>query len=244
MKSIILILLVTISCSCSNKKFSNSLSVNSKSFSELNDMRKLKGKVKSIIEKHYSVSGEKKDSLSYTNGVKYNKNGSISEILTDTSWLKIFPKYDENNNEIESSFTDQDGNVIKQFFTYDKNGNNIEDRNEFSIRTFEYDGKGNIVTEITTNKGKQASSSKYSYDSKNNITEVVFYNSASSFKSKHTYEYDVNGNIIKDTFFDTPEHAESFRKYTYLEFDKNGNWKKRIEESKFPNLTEREISYY
>lgn len=243
MKKTTLFLISTAFFSCANKEIHNGLSVNSKSINFINDKTKMNGDIKSIQDKHYDVIEESKINLTYSNGVKYNKFGSIVGVLNDGVWLDMSIKYNDNHNEIETSFF-IDNSLVKNNYSYDENGNNTLDESEFKKRVFEYDDKMNLIKEEKYDEKHLVSIYKYNYDSKGNIIEENVFTEENVFKSKHKYKYDNKGNVTEDSFFDTPEHEANTRKYTYEVFDFKGNWTKRIEKSNYPEIIKREIIYY
>ena len=71
------------------------------------------------------------------------------------------------------------------------------------------------------------------------------YNSDGSLRSKDTYKYDEKGNKIEENMYNSDGSLRS--KYTYkYEFDKQGNWIKKIEfKDGIPEyILERQYEYY
>jgi hypothetical protein len=109
-----------------------------------------------------------------------------------------------------------------------------------------YDYKGNKIEENSYNSdGSLDSKWTYKYDDKGNQIELNSYNSDGSLSIKWTYKYDDKGNKIEENSYNSDGSLIS--KWTFIyEFDKQGNWIKRIDfKNEIPEfILEREYEYY
>lgn len=141
--------------------------------------------------------------------------------------LAISKKYDEKGNVIEGCMYHSDGSLkIKDIYKYDEKGNMIE--------RYRYNSDGNLNHK-----------SIYKYDEKGNEVEWCLYNSDGSLEVKYTHKYNEKGNKIEDCEYNSDSSLKV--KYTYkYEFDKQGNWIKKISfKNNIPSsIWERRYEYY
>ena len=136
-------------------------------------------------------------------------------------------KYDEKGNEIEYNGYNSDGSLdFKYTYKYDEKRNKIEENS--------YHSDGSLARKWT-----------YKYNEKGNKIEGNEYNSDGSLDSKWTNKYDEKGNEIEYNGYNSDGSLNSKKTYKY-QFDKQGNWIKRIE---FTNgipeyILERQYEYY
>jgi hypothetical protein len=85
----------------------------------------------------------------------------------------------------------------------------------------------------------------YKYDEKGNMIEKNEYDSDGSLDRKETYKYDEKGNKIEKNEYDSDGSLDRKETYQY-EYDKAGNWIKKIEfrNEKPVYIYEREYEYY
>lgn len=85
--------------------------------------------------------------------------------------------------------------------------------------------------ENTTEIGPILHKSQWKYNEKDQEVEYSYYFIYPNLTSKTTSEYDDNGNLIKQTRFNSDGSIEETLSYTY-EYDFNKNWtkKNRIQE--------------
>lgn len=138
-------------------------------------------------------------------GVDYSE-----ERYADRSFISNLTEYeydDAGRKTIETIYyIDYYGDTQTQLridFEYDEAGNEIRRTSyyyEYGYEVFcsEYDGEGNIVSEITYSDYFE-SISEYKYDEKGNIVRIIHYNTDGSVSSdvEYKYEYDGKGNVTK-----------------------------------------------
>ena len=175
----------------------------------------------------------------------YNSDGSLAR-----KWTY---KYDEKGNIIEGNEYYSDGSLdSKNTYKYDEKGNKLEGNSynsEGSLdskNTYKYDEKGNKLEGNSYNsEGSLDSKWTYKYDEKGNEIEGNGYNSDGSLEFKYTAKYDEKGNKTQVNDYNSDGSLNSKKTYKY-QFDKQGNWIKRIE---FTNgipeyILERQYEYY
>jgi hypothetical protein len=154
--------------------------------------------------------------------------------------------YDNQNNiiKIEYSFGKQiiferpSNFIIKEFHVYKNQNKTLEiiyylnKKNEI-VKTYWYNDSGNVVNGFTNN-----------YDNNGNkIESAILTSSGEKFDIKKM-KYDAHGNVIEEySVFST-----GYNKYQFLyEFDKKGNWIKKItldlKENLIHSITIRKIIY-
>jgi hypothetical protein len=194
------------------------------------------------IKYKYDLKGNEIEKCIYKRGniivekkiFQYNSNNDIIEenCFDSNNKLssKIKYKYDIKGNKIEESNYNSDGSLFKKTTSeYDINNREIETNfyqpnNESEYvnqkNTHKYDGKGNLIE------------SKYCADDGLNC-------------STSTFKHNENGDIIEHTDFSLSNMKVSLNSYKF-EYDKNGNWIKKIifynDEPK--TIIERKIKYY
>jgi hypothetical protein len=228
----ILIILMFSLCYCALKKDKNSLTKDN-----------IKGRVSTLTESHYSAIerfGEtQKGGLEYKYIYKYDTNGNQIEVngysnipgIIDGRERKTIYKYDTNGNKIEESWYDPDGSLsLITIFKYDSRGNQIEANC--------YNSDGSLLISRST----------YKYDSRGNKIEdnFCFPYPVCDSGDKYTFKYDSRGNQIEENRYNSDGSLEYKHTFKYDEYDKTGNWVRKI---KFRNdkplvITERKIEYY
>ena len=168
-------------------------------------------------------------------------------------------EYDKDGNKTEWNRYNLDGSLDKKStYKYDEKGNRIEKNsynsdgsystvNNFDGKsTYKYDEKGNITERVLRSDSAQEKR-KYTskYDEKGNKIENNRYNSDGSLSFKYTSKYDEKGNKIENNEYNSDGSLDKKKTYEY-EYDKQGNWIKRIE---FTNgipeyILERQYEYY
>jgi hypothetical protein len=255
----ILIILMFSLCYCALKKDKNSLTKDN-----------IKGRVSTLTESHYSAIerfGEtQKGGLEYKYIYKYDTNGSQIELNgynSDGSSRggKYTSKYDAKGNQIEVNGYSNipgiiDGRERKTIYKYDTNGNKIEeswydpDGSLSLITIFKYDSRGNQIEANCYNSDGSLliSRSTYKYDSRGNKIEdnFCFPYPVCDSGDKYTFKYDSRGNQIEENRYNSDGSLEYKHTFKYDEYDKTGNWVRKI---KFRNdkplvITERKIEYY
>jgi hypothetical protein len=214
--------------------------------------------------KIYNEKGNKTDWFVYVKSTeKYQKHtykyidtlGKMEENLYrpdgSLDWKYIY-KFDDKGNQIEESWYAPDGRLCKKsIYKYDDKNNGIE--------TNHYNADGDLVCKYiykNDDRGKQNEESKFSsggflfwkriykYDDKGLLIETNEYKTDGRLKLSITYKYDNKENQIEITEYKTDGNLEYRRTYTY-EYDKVGNWIKRINKiGKEYSILIREITYY
>jgi len=158
----------------------------------------------------------------------FNKDGSLN--------YNLIYKYDENRNITSSSYYKPNGNLSYEYtHKYDANGNKKEsftynsDRILWKQNTYKYDELGNEI-ECNWYKKDNTLDSKniYKYNERGDIIETNSFNKNGSLKYRITYKFDLNGNEVESKFFNSDGSLKNHKVYKY-NYDKNGNWIKRIE---------------
>lgn len=234
----------------------------------------LKGKVKTINAIEYSVSMEVSDNfgeiqpskknISYSNffdtagnTIEYNRYYAGGGLI-----VKNIYKYDSIGNSIEmNSFDERIISIEKTTFIHDTDNNvteNIILKPNGSLKekwTFRYDVKGNKIEEKHfDSKEKQIFHLALFYDSIGRQIENKSFTSNGILISSETFAYDNNNNIIESTYSESSNLGTQKLGFAY-EFDKNGNWIKRIlyrkgvmtnnRKNNVPiSITTRNIEYY
>ena len=138
----------------------------------------------------------------------YHGNGNVS--------LRTVCKYDETGHLIESVEYNHSGDIIdKSTYAYDEAGNEIECVEYFGDELYRR--------------------TEYEYDTAGKLVGYTVYNGNGDMcgYQTHTYEYDEEGNVMKDVTFgyDTANADSSMGSWHYsyeYQYDKAGNMVKRI----------------
>ena len=236
MKYLIILFVALIAQSCSNEKIENDWTRDN-----------LQGKVLSLSEFSY----EAKDRFGNIEKGKFKRYDWENDFYLDSDFQI---KYDEKGNkDVLNIYSHIDRQVIAKYvYQYDEKGN----MTEMNIRSkygslknkffYKYDENGNMTEENRYDSdGIKYGKDTYKYDEKGNKIEENMYNSDGSLRSKDTYKYDEKGNKIEENMYNSDGSLRS--KYTYkYEFDKQGNWIKKIEfKDGIPEyILERQYEYY
>jgi hypothetical protein len=187
---------------------------------------------------------------------KYNNNNNLVEREMYNFYgvlnSKETYKYNEIGKLIEIDvITGVDSILTKETYKYDIKGNLIErdgitDNNLHHTKEInKYDNKGNLVeNDWISSDGSLVFKWIFKYDNKKKLIERKnIYDK--EILLRQTYKYDNNGNEIEKNLYDPRNNRHTMETFKY-EFDKMGNWIKRID---FKNdtpkfLIEREIKYF
>ncbi len=163
---------------------------------------------------------------------EYDSTGNqVKELMFDSEGLMGYwtYKYDNNGYKIEKTGYLGDDFVERWIYEYDQDhkkikefmvGAELDNSQTEMVKTYEYDNKGRLISVLWTDpKTKITSVDKYKYNDKNDIIE----------------HYNKN---------DFQRGIEEIKFYKY-QYDKNGNWVKRIEyiNSSPTTMTKRKIEY-
>jgi hypothetical protein len=207
-----------------------------------NDLAKahLKGEVKSIVESYEPASKEAEPK--YKNFLAYNEDGNLVEgklYYNDSLIFNNVFVYDGKNKLVEKNIYNADSLQEKIRYSYSSSDN--------IAGSLDYNFKNKTVVKYI-----------YTYDNRNNITEIDGWNSIDSVKKtntlKNNYKYDDKDNVIEERHFDIKGnlvgkplstydgqgnliavdiYGQAFnrggQKFTYkYDFDKTGNWIKQM----------------
>ena len=199
-----------------------------------NDLTKynLKGKVKEVIEKEYSIKeafGETvKDELKRIhNKLEFDLKGNLKQKTyyrdSTISFYYIYV-YDRNGNNIEFSDYNKEGEIQwKSQTTYEEKGVMSESKS--------YD-RGDSLRWIT----------KYEYDNNDQLIKNSVYNLDGELQMYWVYEYDKEGNMIQITQKNAQE--DKIQKMTKRKYDLLGNITESITYDKEGKETSRYANVY
>lgn len=206
----------------------------------------IKGKVKTTVESEYEAvkvfsatsSGhfqeadlQKGDLLSkmVTN---YNEKGDETEKITyapdGAQKEKMTSKYDVRSNKTERICYAADGSFsAKYLIRYDKNGDETEKT-------------------LLTSGGTIKEKSIFTSDESGYKRIETVCNDRGAKISKKTWRYDDNGNVTDYKEYNAIDSLQTTWIYMYKEYDKTGNWTKRVGYKNFDaeNIVERALEYW
>jgi YD repeat-containing protein len=202
----------------------------------------LNGKVQSVKLLEYGTDDKLElGDLTSEKNIMFNDKGNVIE--EKDKYSSTIYRYDDKDNLIEEElkFSMSDTFFIRRY-VHDENGQPVE------CKTYMY----------PINKMDGMERYEYKYDEKGNISETIIYDkdgkiqtkailnesgkiiSGNFWGMKFSYEYDEKGNEIerKSVYATNDENVYS---YKYIDFDKNGNWTKRIVSSNNFDFETKEI---
>ena len=202
----------------------------------------------------------------------YNPDGSVNH--------KIIFKYDNKGLKTEKRPYNKDGNPFNYYkYSYNTFNQIISEiwfdysNNEIvQKKTFEYDEKGNLVTQTVYSPDNISAISKYNYDDlgrkfeynyydrngllkwirkynyddSNRLLENISIDSYSKEMTRKTgYKYDAFGNVNEESKYNSDSSLKERTVFEYY-YDKNNNWTKKITyKNEVPkSIIEREIIYF
>ncbi|MCG8794595.1 hypothetical protein [Tenacibaculum finnmarkense] len=245
----LLIIVILTAFSCNNQKEETDLT-----------KEKLKGRVKSYTEISYKAierfgkieKGERLKSIQ----IKYSNKGNKIETNHYNSYgslsSKHIYKYGNKGNKIEKSYYNSDGSLSsKHIYKYDNKGNKIEmsyyhsDGILKSKSIYKYDNKGNEIEMRYYVSDDLGFKSISKYDNKGNEVEMRYYDSGGNFDEEYYSKYDNKGNKIEMSSSNAFGKKSKYI-YKYDNFDKKGNWTKKITfKNEIPDdILEREFEYF
>ena len=252
--ALLVLFVALIAQSCSNEKIENDWTRDN-----------LQGKVLSYSEFSYEAKKrfgniEKGKRTYYGHNNKYDKNGNVTEQndynLDGSLRSKETYKYDENGNETEKNYYNSDGSLKRKYTSkYDEKGYKIEryqypysdGRIAGHTTIYKYDKNGNEIE--CDNCGFDGTAVDYKkthkYDEKGNKIESKGILDDGSLHFKRSFEYDENGNETERNSYNS-DGSLDYKYTSKYEFDKQGNWIKRIEfKDGIPTyILERQYEYY
>lgn len=206
------------------------------------------GKMK-MYEKRISVYDTKNNLIEYATGQgKYTYLYDTANHLIGTTGnngkFKTKNTLDNKGRVIEVFSTDEKGKLqIQSSYVYDDMNNKVENKEyrEGNIyETGKYKFENNKLIENSYYQGTKLSSKFiYKYNDKGKMIAEIEYYGDGKEGEKTLYQYDSDGNLIQYNSFG------GYNEYMKLgDFDKNGNWLKRIFTIKEePMIIERKIEY-
>ena len=111
---------------------------------------------------------------------------------------------------------------------------------------YQYDSKGFLCVRSDYKKDTLVYKETFKNDAKGNVLERTYYaTDCKSIDHVFIYEYDVNKNVIRKDYM-KPEGKLSMRYLYEYEYDKYGNWTRRIDSQNGKKLyvIERQLEYY
>ena len=166
--------------------------------------------------------------------VIYSEKGILSQISLTEDEEKTIAEFDTAGNcvkvsaydsgEVDSYETckyeyDLEGNLIKM---YSESDYDYDDEYDSWYKAYEYDSKNNI-TEIKICDANEElieyTTCKYEYDLEGNVIKESIYPNG-EFGWYHIYEYDLEGNVIKESSYGTDGELGNYQTY---EYDTKGN---------------------
>jgi hypothetical protein len=200
--------------SCTNVNIKNSLTE-----------QNLNGKVKSLTETTYTVDSSGK--------------------VTDSNFIeKIMYRFNSRGNKIEEIHYHPDSQDELATFKYNTSGKKIEKRwrdtnNEMDhLATFKYDKNGNnIEKRWSETDGSLIKKEIYLFDENGNKTAEEIISIEDTSSERRTFSFDNRHNVIEEMRYSSDDSIPRRYSYKYLEFDKEGNWLKRMQYQKNIPLT-------
>jgi len=193
---------------------------------EFNAEGDLSGKIKF----KYNENGVKLEAKNYdsegqlTSSIKFDDFGNeieYSKFDNNILYYKDTRKFDKQNNEVEKEIL----NKYTEMF-YDINGNNVINVmgwhyiNENGVDLEEERNiRGGLINSNQLRRDLAIINYKYRYDANDNKTEEsVFINNNPKFAAKKTWEYNEDGNVIEEIYYDST--GESYTTST-IEYENN-----------------------
>ena len=216
-------------------------------------VKKLKGKVKTMVSKidEYDYSGKVRDKIEIV--TNFNENGYITEEVNYYNGDKkqtTTNKYNKDGLLIESK--EVPGRKWEHTYKYDKNGNLVEtkkpeiktgaDKKHLQYKENIYDKNGRIieenwyVKEVGYEKDFVLSSSYTNVNDSKGLLIELRDNISFSNSIKFTYEYDANGGYLR-TGLSTSSTIQQY-------FDKNGIEKETLSTSWISKDTEPRVDQH
>lgn len=205
-------------------------------------VRHQNGKTEKIKGPAFALTFDKNGNL--TQAIDYNPNGSQEGISTF--------EYDQHGNKIKETYQSQKSSSLFTYkYQYSNGRKTQEERHEGNggaviRKNFTYDNKQNIseISEYESD-GRLYRRTTFKYDEKNNKTEEARYNADGSLSSRTTYKYDDKGNQTEYVLYSEENVKEDSATYQY-EYDQYGNWTKRTKtkNGSVQEIIERQVTYF
>ena len=198
-----------------------------------------------------------KDSLNYRITYMYVPKEKKAELSYFDKELKPTSKktynYNDKGYKIEDLEYSRTGELDRRYtYTYDDRGNMTEmtgyrkNGTVSSKINYVYDSKNKLVGLKVETPGYATSSREFVYDEKGNMTEEIMYDGDGEIEFRFVRTYNANGNKTQELKYKGEDQLLDSGKWRY-DYDKMGNWTKRIQSTSDGNdfhIEERTIVYF
>lgn len=204
--------------------------------------------IKQIVYHYRKVS---RKTINRFNG----SNQLIESTIFDADGKLIEKKLTQFNSQQERTLTlyrPKKGVLEKNSASvFNKSGDNTDnlfftDKKLVRQELNKYDNRGNRTEclEIDFNSGRKKLR-HFSYNTRNDMTEMITLNASLMIESRITYAYDSGHHLIKHSSYGVAGNHQGSKDFLY-EFDAVGQWTKQItfEKRKAVSITVRSIEYY
>jgi hypothetical protein len=160
-----------------------------------------------LIEDNSSLGGKIISKQTSVIDLEGNSKRSFYELKAGVFVISSQKLFDQNGNNVETSYYSMGKIKSQERKMYDANGNVIEfvqvdpSNGEQIINRYEYDKLNRKIGEVTLRNLMVTAKVRLKYDSKNNVTDSLTYSMLGNvvLHEKHVYEYDAEGNWAKQT---------------------------------------------
>ncbi len=160
---------------------------------------------------------------------EYDKNGNEIKVSLYDGRGNLLSrgvyKYDDEGNRIEENLYESSGTLqLKSISTYGDHGDMLQtdyynsDGKGLSVKTYEYDQKGNRTKEVTRLLEYDVDYEKidvYTYDDDGNVVEKAMYGPEEHLLLRWVYEYDERGGKVKETCYRGDSVDDIDHRYIY-----------------------------
>ena len=154
-----------------------------------------------------------------------------TSLIDGTLEMTVENEYDDQDNLIKETVIGGNGIVLNTILSeYDIDGNQIKEYNcdtegvKSIVSEWTYDDGGNLITETYYVQGNVSQIKKYEYDAAGRCLKVVYYNEKQTATGELTWEYDTNGNRIRENSYS----GGILEEYQTWEYDIYGNIVKSV----------------
>lgn len=177
-----------------------------------------------LCDRLIKVTGRDGDITTYT----YDANGNVTRCDRSNSTYTTYT-YNARNELVllENRRANKNNALLSSYaYEYDKNGYITKETEKVDsytyVRTYTYDAVGQLVGYVETTNGKQNAKYEYSYDAAGNRTGMVYYD-ASNIKYWTDYVYDVNNELVTETYNYNKNKNKVVSTVTAYTYDIDGN---------------------
>ena len=199
-----------------------------------------------VIKKEDFINEEKVLECLYKYDKNKNKISQENFYLYGGSKTKTVWKY--NNNKLVE-YLDYDNGNFSESVKYDEKERLIEKKEVgeegIHITSYKYDVKNNLIEDIYKTD-KTCFITTYKYIDNKKLEEITKHCNSKEIKSKETFNYDSNNNLIEIASFSKEPTRIITSNKIFKNFDAQGNWTQKIYyyNGEAIGLTERTIEYY